>query len=183
MISLSFGLFLLGLFNLVPFITWVVQTTAIPDKKYGGSNKPLRISVAFQQLFGATPNPTSWAVVMSLVTGVACFLYSATIAFVPIEKTMDFVLAVILVLLIIPSLITFGYDVSYMNTDMYAGAVMRVGEFVKTGKYYYLGRIAIPIIFGVSVVGTMLTSLVFLYVAYYLIARQPYIQIAGRRSR
>jgi hypothetical protein len=183
MLSLPFSLFLLGLFTIVPFITWVFRTTLVPEKGFGGSNKPLRISVAFQQLFGAKPNPTSWAVVMSLVISITCFLYSAIIAFLPIEKTMDFVLAVILVILIIPSLITFGYDVSYMNTDMYAGAVMRVGEFFKTWNYQYLAWVPIPIIFGFSVVGTMLASLVFSYVVYYLLTRQPYIQIAGRRSR
>lgn len=184
MISLPFGLFLLGLFNLVPFITWVFRTTVIPERKFGGSNKPLRISVSFQQLFGATPNPTSWAVVMSLVTGIVCMIYSALLAFSPIEKTMDYILAVILVVIIIPSLIAFGYDVTYMKTDMYSGALERVGTFFTTGRIEYLQWIPIPLIFGFSVVGTMLTSVTFLYLVYYLTNRQPmYLQLAGKRRR
>lgn len=183
MLSLAFGLFLLGIFTFVPFITWIFRTTVVPNKGFGGSNKPLRIEVSFQQLFGAKPNPTSWTVVMSLVISITCFIYSAIIAFLPIEKMMDFILAGILAILIIPSLIAFGYGVTYMNTDMYAGAVMRVGEFFKTWNVQYLAWIPIPLIFGFSVVGTMLASLTFSYLVYYLITRQPYIQLAGRRRK
>lgn len=179
MISLPFGLFLLGLFNLVPFISWLLTVTAIPEQKYGGSNKPLRISVAFQQLFVGRTNPISWAVIMSLITGIACFVYSAILA---ADKAIDFILAIILVIIVITSLIAFVNDVNYMKTDMYAGALQRTGEFFKIGDYRYLAWIPILLIFGFSVIGTMLSSVTFLYLAYYLITRQPiYFQIAGKR--
>jgi hypothetical protein len=179
--SLAFAIFLVGLFNLVPFITWVVRTTAIPEK-YSKGGKSFRILASFRQLFGGTPNPTSWAVVMSLVTGITCLLYSIILAFLPIDKAIDFILAVILVIITVPSLVAFGYDVIYMKSDMYAGSIQRVGEFFKTGNYRYLAWITSPLIFGFSVVGTMASSLTFLYVAYYLITRQPnYVQLAGKR--
>ena len=183
MISLSFGLFLLGIFTLAPFITWVVRTTAIPEEGYGGSHKSVRISESFKQLFTMTPNPTSWAVVMSLMLGLVCFIYSVILAVGPIEKTIDFVLAIILVVIIIPSIITFISDVNYMQTDMYKGSLQRLSDFFKTWNYRYLAWIANPLIFGFSVVGTMVSTLTFLYVAYYLVARQPlsYTQIAGKR--
>jgi hypothetical protein len=175
-------LFLLGLFNLVPFITWLFRTTAIPDRKFGGSNKPLRISVSFQQLFGGTPNPTSWAVVMSMITGIVCFIYSGILAAFPVQTSVDFLLAIALVIIVIPTLFAFGYDVSYMQTDMYSGALERVGTFFTTGRAEYLQWIATPFIFGFSSVGTIVTSLIFLYLAYYLISRQPnYVQLAGKR--
>lgn len=183
MLSLAFGLFLLGVFTLVPFITWVVRTTAIPDKGYGGSHKSVRVSESFKQLFTMTPNPTSWAVVMSLVLGLVCFMYSIVLAVGPLEKTMDFVLAILLVIIIIPSVITFVSDVTYMQTDMYKGSFERIYDLFKTWNPMYFGWITNPLIFGFSAVGTILSTLVFLYVAYYLIARQPlqYVQVAGKR--
>lgn len=182
---MAFWLFLLGIITIIPFVVWAIKITLPQQEANRADNKVPPFSETLKELFSRDPNPNLWAISMSLVISIVCFLYSAVLAFLPIEKTMDFVLAGILIIIIIPSLIAFGYSVSYMTTDMYSGALMRIGNYFETQNISYLAWLPTVVIFMSSAIGTMLASLTFSYLTYYLITRQPieYIQLAGKRRR
>ena len=93
--NLSTIFLVLTFLNFFPFLVWLLVITAIPDRGYGGSNKPLRIRTSFDQLFTGPIDAMNWAVITSMVFTAVCFIFYILVSLLPIVKSSDITLSLI----------------------------------------------------------------------------------------
>jgi hypothetical protein len=169
-------LIFLTVVNAIPFIFWIAYLTIVPQQELTESDQSLEQNVAFTQLFSMTPNPTTWAVVMSMVLTLVSLMYAVVMSRGIYSKITEYIFATILLIITIPTSIALYSIVQYMQTDGYQGALMRFRELIP--------YIRSPLIFELSRVGTIMSIVTFVGLSSYLFIRSPadiIQQVAGKR--
>jgi hypothetical protein len=181
----------LGIANFIPFFTWLLMVTVVPYQGFGGSNKPLRISQSFEQLFFGPSDGYNWGIIVGLVNTILCIAIAIYMSKTGYSKTSDYIFAFVLFFMGIVTAVAFYYVQVYILTPGYQSNLKnRVPEFFKVWSLSNFRNYALyllhPLIMESARVGTLASTVFFEALAIYLAVRKPEllpILTAGKRRR